>query len=118
MNTVIVLYVLLVIFALLLILYTCLGRKRNKWTPREYAVRLQKFELDKRYDQSYKRAVRAKHPDFDRRSPNYIDVKVIAKGDFWRELNIDYYKAFPELADAHGWDMERMQYKNRKDKEK
>jgi len=88
--------------------------EHGKWTPQEYERRLQAFEKDKQWYMSHHKAVKGEHPDFNKRSPNYIDASATAKGDFWRELNIDYYKTFPELAEEHGWDMERMQYKNRK----
>jgi len=87
--------------------------EHGKWLPGEYALRLSWFEKEKCEQMSRKEAVAAEHPDFDKRSPNYIDVDSIGKGDFWRELNIVYYKTFPELVDEHGWDMKRMQYKNR-----
>ena len=88
--------------------------EQGKWLPGEYALRLSWFEKEKQEQMSRKEAVKAEHPDFNPRSPNYVDADSIAGDDFWRRLNIDYYKVFPELAEEHGWDMERMQYKNRK----
>ena len=87
--------------------------EHGRWLPREYALRLSWFEKNKREQMSRGEAVKVEHPDFDMRSPNYINADSIAGNDFWRRLNIDYYKVFPELAEEHGWDMERMQYKNR-----
>jgi len=58
--------------------------------------------------------VKGEHPDFNRRSPNYIDIAAVAKGNWEREFNIVYYKTFPELADKHGWDMKKMKYTKEK----
>lgn len=106
--------------ASLFVLYSLIGKHNEKWSQRQYEHKLNRYyEWAQQYkDRNDTVPEDPAHPDFDPRSPNYIDLDAVADGDFWRALNITYYKTFPELADKHNWDLEKMHYKQKSEAER